>query len=190
MVRNERSNSSGHYYNRNVVVIIVLLLTIQINVFSEPVVLWGSTHLGMTPDEVLTTVPDSRPNFVSEGDELVDGAVPLIVRDGFQLVGEEFQVFFYFIDQRLIQVTLDYSQGQTFHDAKRVFDSLLTALRVRYGQELSNDEHNFEGVMRVLKTQWISGRTSVLLRLLSLPDLPPILRVVYQTRIADEADKL
>jgi hypothetical protein len=106
------------------------------------------------------------------------------------LKSHKFSGSFYFLNDRLVQVTLHIRDGGSY-DTALAYDNLVTALRAKYGQELSA-ENNVIGSMVTRDTEWMSGRTNINLHYTKMGDYnpTPLLNINYQVRIAGDADKL
>jgi hypothetical protein len=153
-----------------------------------PQSLWQGTAYGMSISDVQKTVPAARPTS-DKPNTLHGGAVERLRIDEFLLVGKSFSVLFFFLEEKLVQVTLRLNGEFSYHTAMLVFDSLMDALRVRYGVELSkrisNDAH-----MPSANAEWQSGKTNINLFAMTVGRNPALLNLNYQTRIGKEADKL
>jgi hypothetical protein len=160
------------------------------SVHAQAQALWNGARYGMTVDQVQRVVPDARQpdrpdGVVSNGrrtEELL--TVPAI-----QVADRTFTAHFYFLDARLVQVTLSAPRDILDGEAPLLYERLLTALRSKYGVELNTTRSN-PGAMSVRDTEWMSGRTNVDLYMMQFAGTPPIVNLIYQMRVASEADKL
>lgn len=156
--------------------------------------LWHGTTFGMTVDQVVAAVPEATPatnknpgNGIRFNSQF---APELLHVDDVQLVNQKFSGSFYFLNDRLVQATLHIKDGGSY-DTGLAYDNLVTALRAKYGQELSA-KNNVIGSMVTRDTEWISGRTNINLHYTKIGDndTTPLLNINYQVRIAGDADKL
>ncbi|WP_250504683.1 hypothetical protein [Caballeronia sp. AZ7_KS35] len=156
--------------------------------------LWHGTAFGMTVDQVQAAVPEASPatnknpgNGIRFNSQF---APELLHVDEVELVNHKFSGSFYFLNDCLAQVTLHIKDGGSY-DTASAYDNLVTALRAKYGQELSA-KNKVIGSMVTRDTEWISGRTNINLHYLKMgaDDQKPLLNVNYQVRVAGDADKL
>lgn len=150
-------------------------------------VLWRNTVHGMSVGEAKTTVPDA----VSPKDEpskLGDGALEKLRVPEVRLINQSFIGRLYFRDDELVQVNLEGPRRISPESAASLFDSLAEALRAKYGKE-SSEKNQRIGSMIVRERTWMSGKTNVTVFLMVI-DHDPILNVLYQVRVTEEADKL
>jgi len=148
-------------------------------------VLWQTAQFGMTVDGVLKAVPGSSKYDPAPGDKLGDGALELVRGPTTQIANEDFLPEFFFQNGHLEQVTLSLQSVDTASNARLVFANLTTALRARYGQEISARPTAIG-----LDSEWLSGKTNVTLILIAIGDTDPLLNIVYQVRLAGDASKL
>lgn len=148
--------------------------------------LWNGTEYGMTVNQVTSRVPGASPP--STLGHLADGSEELLRLENIDIVGKLFSAAFFFKSERLVQVTLSLEKGNTFHSATLTFNSLVEALRSKYGNETSNDE--LRGLLNKKSATWMSGRTNVNLLAIGVGQSDATLNVNYQVRVAREADKL
>ena len=136
----------------------------------------------MTVYTVSNAVPGAVPP--DKGNRLGDGLLELLQLPKIELVGKPFQASFFFKDERLVQVTLTLTEKLRFNLARiSAYDSLLQALRVKYGPELSSTNNSI-GTSGSIGTSWMSGRTNISLLLIGIADNPAFLNVNYQVRVA------
>jgi len=164
-----------------------LIAILMISISAQAQSLWGETASGMKPSKVIEVVKGSR--FIQDGSTLGTGAKELIRLDNFSLVNESFKVRFYFIDEKLVQVTLNLNDERLFSSTLLVFESLTDALRSKYGKEISSDIDS-RSILKKAKANWVSGRTNINLFVVTVGDSPATLNLNYQTILSAEADKL
>ena len=148
--------------------------------------LWKESSYGMTPEQVKSTFPTaSKPD---DPGTLHGGAIELLTVKDVEIINRKFDAAFFFKDGKLSQVTLQLQKGSTSAAAKLGYDSLREVLRSKYGQEI--DSKSSSGFMSSATTTWMSGKTNIMLFYNKTGDLDPILSVIYQVRLSNEADKL
>lgn len=152
--------------------------------------LWGKTEYGMTVEQVKKVVPKAQRPKTPEN--LREDLPELLRINNVQIVNNTFVAHFYFRDGKLFQVSLTLRDPGKFVDAMRVFDSLTEVLRAKYGKEITMKVINEDdvGSFDSADATWVSGRTNIDLYLLSINDGDALLKINYQVRIAEEADKL
>lgn len=165
----------------------VLLSVLMISISAQAQSLWRETASGMNPSQIIEIVKGTH--LIRDGSTLGDGAKELIRLDDFNLVNESFKVRFYFIDEKLTQVTLNLNEERSFSSALLVFDSLADALRSKYGKEISRNIDS-RSILKKAEANWVSGSTNINLFVMTVGDSPAILNLNYQTRLSEEADKL
>ena len=152
-------------------------------------VLWQKASYGMTLDQVQSTIPETIP---PRSPDSLDGGreVELLSIPSVSLVNTSFVAHFFFADAKLTQVTLSAPRDIPDVSADLLYESVLTALRSKYGSEVNSEKPRSIGTMSVRKAEFMSGRTNIDLYMMHLSGTAPILSVVYQVRIAADADKL
>jgi hypothetical protein len=150
----------------------------------EGVRLWQDAIYGMTQQQVLSKFPNAKHS--TNRSPMADGAVELMHIPAFEVVRRKFRVRFFFLERRLSQVTLSLESGQSLqpYEGENVYGSLKEALSAKYGQPLTVDE---DPTMPYRKsTTWFNDGVNVTI----LYWAPSTINVVYQVRVAAEADKL
>jgi hypothetical protein len=170
-----------------VVIVFLCLFGTQVNAQQ----LWQESQFGMT----LPQVRERFPNAISptSPNTLYGGAIELLRIPEIEIVGHKFKSSFFFRNDKLVQVTVSLAEKTTSYGARLVFDSLIDSLRAKYGAELSN-KNNSIGQDTSLEATWLSGRTNIILYYTVYDSLysksSPVLNLIYQVRLAAEADKL
>jgi hypothetical protein len=149
--------------------------------------LWDGTYYGMSKQEVLKTVPGAR--IIYDGDCLAGGAKELIRAENIKIVNELFNAKFYFINNKLEQVTLTLRNKAPFYKVIIIFDSLTEALRSKYGAELDKKIDN-TSILKQARATWMAGKTNINMLAMTVGDHPAILNINYQIRVSKEAEKL
>lgn len=164
---------------------LIVLMMISISAQAQP--LWGLTASGMNPEKVIKNVKGAR--HIQDGSTLGTGAKELIRIDDFRVVNESFKVMFYFIKNKLTQVTLNLNDERSFSSTLIVFDSLVDTLRSKYGTEISMYADS-RSILKKAEANWVCGRMNINLLVLTVGDSPATLNLNYQTRLSKEAEKL
>lgn len=149
--------------------------------------LWKDTAYGMSLDEVRQRMPDAI--SPPESSALHSGAKCLLELEHVLVLGDAFSACFYFIDNRLQQVTLTHSNPDNFGVAALDFEKLLTALRAKYGKEVKSKKSNAT-TYDIRGATWTSGKTDISLNLIAVTGSDAILNIVYQTQVANNMDNL
>lgn len=148
--------------------------------------LWRESVLGQSVSEVSELFPAAAVP-VKPG-TLKSGAVELLTLDGVKVGNLDMPAHFYFKDGALTQVTLQLPETESNAAARVGYDSLLEALRAKYGQEFNSK--NSAGFLTIRNATWMAGKTNITLTLMLVGDAPPILNVVYQVRLSDTIENL
>lgn len=149
-------------------------------------VLWGGAKYGMKVSEVQRAVVGALP--VSNGGTLSGGVVELLRKTGIVTVNKDFNAGFFFKNGKLEQVTLTPANDLSPSEGRSTFDSLVVALRAKYGPEISKKESG--GSMKTRDYTWMSKKTNVSAFFLQVGDNEPVLTVNYQVRLSKEGDNL
>lgn len=97
--------------------------------------LWRSAVYGMTPAQLQSALPEAAQ--ASKPAPLSNGATNLLSLRNVQIVGRPFEANFYFLEDRLVQVTLLAEISGVVNDSLFVFEDIARALRDKYGLELN-----------------------------------------------------
>ena len=114
---------------------------------------------------------------------LYGGVKGLLALPAIEIANAVFTPTFYFKDEKLVQVTLSSSQ-RSFSSAVMDFKNVSTALRAKYGEEISKDVSRAQ-----VTANWLSGKTNITLFAFASEGSTD-LNIAYQVRIARDADKL
>jgi hypothetical protein len=149
--------------------------------FAAAQALWGGTEYGMSVSQVQAQHPTaSRPAELST---LYGGIKGLLTLPEIEIANAKFTPIFYFKDEKLVQVTLTNKQNSV-QSVIADFRSVSTALRAKYGEEISKEMTKGQA-----SANWLSGKTNITLFAMTMSD-SAILNIAYQVRIAQDADKL
>lgn len=148
--------------------------------------LWGASQYGMTVEQTKKAFPEAKAPIKSA--KLGDGATELLRIENIELVNEKFDAQFFYMNSRLVQVTLTVRGNPSFHSAFLIFQRLETALNVKYGQPMGRKVER--GMPNVAGADWQSGRTNINLLAMAVGNNDAVLNINYQVRVAKDADKL
>jgi hypothetical protein len=143
--------------------------------------LWQGAEYGMNVQQVLHAVPGSHPS--TSPSTLYGGEVGLVEGEQMQIARQTFLPKFYFKNGRLTQVMLTATSVKSSSAAKAAFDDVVSALRVKYGHELSSTDKD-----QMHEAQFQNGNTNIGVILFTIGT--PVLNVYYQQRTAEDAEKL
>lgn len=145
--------------------------------------LWKDTVSGMKPLDVIKSVKGS--NFIKNGASIASGGKELIRLDSTQLANESFKVRFYFINERLVQVTLSQNIAKTFTSSLVLFESISTILRSEYGKEKSREIDNGR-FRKAAQANWLNGSSGsrVNLYLSTVDESIAKINLNYQTKLS------
>jgi hypothetical protein len=144
-------------------------------------VLWGDAALGMTPDEVQRVIPNGASIRVKSGfsPSLSDGSLELVrVRD-IEFADVRFFARYYFLDNRLHQITLSAEEDAPFEANVDTWKSLVAALRKQHGQELTYLIEP-KGLFPHAKAQWRYDGVSLQLFVLGVEDAASLIEIRYR----------
>jgi hypothetical protein len=148
--------------------------------------LWTKADYGMTVPQVKAAFPDAvRPVKPSH---LGNGAEAALSLGDVQIAGSRFRVQFYFLSEKLVQVTLALEDAGKFDSVLRTFEAVEVVLRVKYGPQLKREVQR--GMLNQASSSWMAGRTNVSLFAMSVADHNALLNINYQVRVSQDAEKL
>ena len=151
--------------------------------------LWSGTCVGMTVEDVLKTVSNSIRVPPQPGMRLADGADELADGPPLTIANEHFVPRFYFSDGRLEQVTLGLDEVSTLHSPALTFEELVSALRAKYGTEVSENRPAVPSPFYLHTMTWLHERMKITMYcVVGLGT--PVLNIVYQHRVAADASHL
>lgn len=167
---------------------VLTFTTLSFSSFSFSQELLGGTEVGMTPSEVIRTT--SGADLINGGSFLANGATELVRNRNYPLVGEDFTQGFYFLNNKLDQVTLTLKRERGFNDTLLVFESLVQALRAKYGGEINYSIKNV-GVINKAEADWFTeAGVNINVSAMAVGGDDAYLNVNYQTRISEDVDRL
>lgn len=150
--------------------------------------LWGGAIYGMTPEQVRAT-SSGIADAAQPPDRLQNGALMLLQRKGVEIANAKFDAQYFFLDEKLHQVTLGLGDRKSFLDAEFSAKLVQEALTAKYGAPLSCD-HFSGNPLKGRSCNWKRPDGNVSLFLAAVNEASVTLNVVYQVRLAQDASKL
>lgn len=151
--------------------------------------LWSGTTSGMTIEQVRSQVPlamdPSKPNRLLDSGAELGLVVPEIV-----IVGLRFHAQFFFLKEALLAVSLNTIEWKAANTVQGDWSNVVTALRTRYGPELSQTVDKVAG-MQIYKAIWLSGSTRITMNSLQIsPTSPTNIEIMYTADARKDDAKL
>lgn len=143
--------------------------------------LWKESEYGMSPAQIQELFPNAQPP--SDPNELYGGAWELLRISDVEIVGHKFTSSFYFKNHRLTQVMLSLTDNETAHSGMKIFNSIIDALRKKYGTELSNTDETVNSLYKSLNLTWLSGRTYIRLNYSCIGKNSEYININYNVRL-------
>jgi hypothetical protein len=140
--------------------------------------LWQNVDSGMTAAQVRQAQPTAA--TPAKVEKLASGATCNLAIDQLSIDGAPYNVCFYFLDERLVQIMMSASGSPS----RGQYMGIVSLLRAKYGAELSSEK-----TVLGHETDWLLP-SNVNISVVYFSEVGPLLNVVYQTRMADERDKL
>ena len=148
--------------------------------------LWTKAEYGMTEEQVKSTFPDAI--TAAKPDHLHGGAVGALMLPGIEVAGRSFHATFYFVSNKLTQVTLSLDDRAMFDTVLITYKGVEEILRAKYGPEIQ--QQISRGTLNVAEASWLSGKTNINLFASGVSGSKALLNINYQVRLAKEAEKL
>jgi hypothetical protein len=148
--------------------------------------LWTKSEYGMTVEQVKAAFPEAVAPVTI--DHLYGGAANLLVMPGIEIAGSTFKANFFFLSEKLIQVTLSLESPGQFGTVMVSFKSVEEVLRAKYGNEIQRDFSG--GTYQHANETWLSGPTNITLSASGVGLNPASLNIIYQVRVSKETEKL
>lgn len=163
-----------------------LLLVVSMGVHAD--VLWDKAELGESSASLKSKYSDARAVQNPGNGRQPDGSTPLYEIDPVKIIGKEYSVSFYFLEDKLTKVWLSNKSSESKVACDAIFGGLAEALRSKYGREL---KYNPSGRLGLISdASWMSGKTDILLQSISIGSESCRTIVVYSGRLALESEKL
>ena len=145
--------------------------------------LWGGTSLGMSPNEVLQAVPNSK-LFNST----VPGSGTLVCLDNVEILDYPFKVYFRFDSKRLELVKLNLQKVIYYNESLTLFESLTEVLTFKYGDPIHS---KIDKSIHCIDATWVSGMNDISIWTFESSRSGEItFSIIYTTRLKKEAEKL
>lgn len=150
--------------------------------------LWGGAIYGMTPEQVKATSSEIA-DASQPPDRLQNGALKLLLRKGVEIANTKFDAQYYFLDEKLHQVTLGLGEKKVYSEAEFAGKQIREALTSKYGDPLSCD--HFSGTLtKGYSCNWKRPGGNVRMFMAAVDEASPTLNIVYQVHLAQDASKL
>lgn len=162
-------------------------LALLFSSFSSAQALWTKAEYGMTVGQVKTAFPGAVDSPKSS--QLKSGARALLTLPNVQVGGASFSGNFYFLSDKLVQVTLSLDNPGNFDSVLRTVETIEELLRAKYGREIQRELKRGRFLNQASLT-FMSGPTNVSVLAMGVGDSKAILNVNYQLRVSHEAEKL
>lgn len=145
--------------------------------------LWATARAGMSIGETKAQFPDAvRP---ADPSHLAGSAVELLQIPHLEISNSPFRVRFYFRNEKLSQVTLNYLKKERFESALITYNNIVPILRSKYGQEIAHDSKR--GTERY---EWATFGKSISALLTAVGNNDAIFNINYRARVKADVDKL
>lgn len=165
---------------------LLLTTTFALASAAQAQTLWTKAEYGMTEGQVKSTFPDVV--TAAKPDHLYGGAVGTLVLPGIEVAGHSFHATFYFVSNKLTQVTLSLDDRAMFDTILITYKGVEEILRAKYGPEIQ--QQISRGNLNVAEASWLSGKTNINLFASGVSGDKASLNINYQVRLAKEAEKL
>lgn len=153
-------------------------------------VLWGKAEYGATVEDVAAAHPEGNVVPFDPGSKarLKNGALLGYKITAVEIVGQPFDVGFYYLDGKLTQVNLFHTKPKTtVYACASTYTRIIEGLTSKYGTPLLNKG----GGSHMRETSYSAGTLSVTANMFAFDALDDCtISVAYNKRIAAAADKL
>ena len=149
--------------------------------------LWSHSKAGMSVDEVKAKFPEAA--IPKKSNNLANGAIEKLQIENLVIDGNPFRVRFYFLDEKLIQVTLSFAEKKSFNLSMLRYRNISTILRSKYGHEIG--KRSKRGLLNMEERQWrTTGGTNISNLMISVGNGEAVWNINQQIRMLTEAEKL
>lgn len=164
----------------------LVLVALAVSPIAGADTLWGKAVAGASVAEVKAAIPEVTDHEPTPGEKIKSGAKKLLALAPVPVAGKDFTAAFYFGDDKLEQVSLSFQKpGIDPSDCQHTGDSVVEALRAKYGKELTRSVSSQSTSM-----SWSSGKTSISMFALVTGSLLCTIHVGYNNRISASAGNL
>lgn len=165
-----------------------VFLLLVLSVSAQAVELWRGAESGQSKDQVLSKFSNAKSN--PNPTALSGGASCEVLIKSLEVTSYPFEVCFYFLEDKLKQVTLTLVSGDRGSEGDSIFDRVLEALQSKYGQE-NNLKRDAGSIATFNSANWYLGSLNINLTMIYVgEDDEVILNVNYQTRVSEGAENL
>lgn len=163
-------------------------LVLASSVVAHADVLWGKSELGQSVEEFKAKYPGAmRVDDPYKGKQ-PDGSMPLYGIAPVSIDGKEYDVSFYFLNERLVRVWLSNLSQDDRPACRSRFNNFIELLRSKYGKELKNIPAGRTG--SVGSASWMNGKVDISLYSISPSEDSCRTQIIYSGRLSSEAEKL
>lgn len=141
--------------------------------------LWAKTEAGMSVDEVREILPEAKPPTApgtSPSERNVLLTIPTV-----NFADENYRVAFFFRDEKLDKVVLNFIGSKSFDDLLPAYNSVVDMLRADYGKEASHRRERSKTIKNEEHT-WLSEERSVQTNMTSFLEADAVFAIRYQTK--------
>lgn len=164
----------------------LVLLALAVSPIAVADTLWGKAVAGASVAEVKAAIPEATDHEPTPDQKIKSGAKKLLTLTPVPVAGKDFTAEFFFGNDNLEQVSLSFQKpGIDPDDCHHTSNSVVEALRAKYGKELTRDVSS-----RSASMSWSSGKTSISLFTLVSGSLLCTVHVSYNNRIGASASNL
>lgn len=152
--------------------------------------LWNGTSYGMSFNQVMKTVPEATAP-VGTPDTYTNGAVERLAVPDVKVGSYHFVATFVFLGDKLEKVVLHLKSVDSYSTAQVAFGYLATALRSKYGREVSHEEEPAPfGTGGLMDATWVSGKTDIAMAAIGLSESDAWLDITYEVKLSRERNNL
>lgn len=163
-------------------------LVLASSVVAHADVLWGKSELGQSVEEFKAKYPGAKRVDDPYKGRQPDGSMPLYGIAPVSIDGKEYDVSFYFLNERLVRVWISNLSQDDRRTCRSRFNNLTELLRSKYGNELKNIPAGKNG--SIGNASWMSGKVDISLYSISPSDDSCRTQIIYSGRLSSEAENL
>ena len=155
--------------------LVLLAVFVSLIVPAQAQELWPRTWAGMSVREVKAMFPDAMaPTSPAEREVLL--TIPTI-----DFADEAYRVAFFFRDEKLDKVVLNFIGSKSFDDLLSVYNSVVDILRAKYGREASHRSERSTSIRNEEHT-WLTEERTVQVNMTSFLEADAVFAIRYQTK--------
>ena len=162
--------------------LIFLAVLLSLTLPADAQELWVNTQAGMSVAEVRAVFPDAVPP--SSAVTSSPGTEVLLAIPSIDFADGSYRVAFFFRDEKLDKVALNYIGKQSFESLLPVYNSVLEVMRGEYGKEISHRSDRSNMIKNEEHT-WFSNGRAVQMNMTSFADADAVFAIRYQVKRFD-----